>query len=84
VPVAAQRIARRYANGSGGAFNPIRSGLDHLALAVPSRHELSEWEQRFAEQGVTYATAQEGPFGWALNLTEPDGVALELFAAKPA
>jgi len=54
-----------------------------LALAVPSRDELPEWEQRFAEQGVTYSTAQEGPFGWAPNFKDPDGVALELFPAKP-
>jgi catechol 2,3-dioxygenase-like lactoylglutathione lyase family enzyme len=75
---------RQYANGSGDAFDPFRTGLDHLALAVPSTDELPEWEQRFAEQGVTYSTAQEGPFGWALNFKDPDGVALELFAAKPA
>ena len=52
-------------------------------LAVPSTDELPEWEQRFAEQGVTYSMAQEGPFGWALNFKGPDRVALELFAAKP-
>src|SRR3982751_2895836 len=74
---------RQYANGSGDAFDPFRTGLDHLALAVPSTDELPEWEQRFAEQGVTYSMAQEGPFGWALNFKGPDRVALELFAAKP-
>jgi glyoxylase I family protein len=74
---------RQYANGSGDAFNPFRTGLDHLAFAVASPAELPEWEQRFADQGVTYSTAQEGPFGWALNFKDPDGVALEVFAAKP-
>jgi glyoxylase I family protein len=74
---------RQYANGSGDAFDPFRTGLDHLAFAVPSPDELPQWEQRFADQGVTYSPAQEGPFGWALNFKDPDGVALEVFAAKP-
>jgi glyoxylase I family protein len=75
---------RQYANGSGDAFTPFRTGLDHLAFAVSSPDQLPEWEQRFAEQGVAYSTTQEGPFGWALNFKDPDGVALEVFAAKPA
>jgi catechol 2,3-dioxygenase-like lactoylglutathione lyase family enzyme len=73
---------RQYANGSGDAFNPFRTGLDHLAFAVPSPAELGEWERRFAEVGVTYSPSEEGPFGSALSFKDPDGVALELFAAK--
>ena len=73
---------RQYAEGSGDAFNPFRTGLDHVAFAVPSPDELPEWERRFADQGVTYSAAQDGPFGWVLSFKDPDGVALELFAAK--
>ena len=73
---------RQYANGSGDAFDPFRTGLDHVAFAVPSPDELPEWEQRFADQGVTYSAAQDGPFGLVLSFKDPDGVALELFAAK--
>jgi glyoxylase I family protein len=74
---------RQYANGSGDAFSPFRTGLDHLAFAVPSPDEMHEWEQRFADEGVTYSTTQDGPFGWVLSFKDPDGVALEVFADKP-
>ena len=73
---------RQYENGSRDAFSPFRTGLDHLALAVTSADELPEWEQRFADQGVTYSATQDGPFGSVLSFKDPDGVALEVFAAK--
>jgi catechol 2,3-dioxygenase-like lactoylglutathione lyase family enzyme len=45
---------REYTDGSGDAFNPFRTGLDHLAFSVPSPDELGDWERRFAAQDVTY------------------------------
>jgi catechol 2,3-dioxygenase-like lactoylglutathione lyase family enzyme len=73
---------REYTDGSGDAFNPFRTGLDHLAFAVPSSDELRDWERRFAAQDVTYSATEDGPFGFALSFEDPDGIALELFAAK--
>jgi catechol 2,3-dioxygenase-like lactoylglutathione lyase family enzyme len=72
---------RQYDSGSKDAFDPMRIGLDHLALQVASPAELSEWEQRFTELGVTFDPSQQTPYGHVLNFKDPDGIALELYAA---
>ncbi len=71
---------RRHADGSGGAFDPRRTGLDHLALAVDSRDQLTAWESRLGELGVTYSETVDAPYGHVLSFKDPDGIALELFA----
>ena len=38
-------------------FDETAIGLDHLAFAVPTRAELSDWERRFAAAGVIYTPA---------------------------
>lgn len=69
---------------SGDRFDYRRTGLDHLSLAVATPEELARWEQRFAELGVTYSSTVAGPIGHVLSFKDPDGIALELFAAAPA
>ena len=71
---------RAYDAGSGDAFDPQRTGLDHLAFAVGSAEELAEWEKRFAEQKVAFDPAQHEEYGHVLNFKDPDGIALEIFA----
>jgi glyoxylase I family protein len=63
-------------------FNYRRVGLDHLALHCDNSQELDSWRQRLEEKGVQYSEVQESPFGYHLNLKDPDGIALELFCAK--
>lgn len=72
---------RQFAGGSREAFDPARVGLDHLAFQVGSADELAEWERRFDELGVTYTPTQHVPYGHVLNFKDPDGIALEVFAA---
>ena len=38
-------------------FDETAIGLDHLAFAVPTQAELSDWERRFAAAGVIYTPA---------------------------
>lgn len=71
----------RESAGTAGAFDPSRVGLDHLSFGVPARAELATWEQRFGELGVDYTPTIDAPYGHVLNFKDPDGVALELFAA---
>ncbi len=73
---------RQYDDATGDAFTPFRTGLDHLAFAVASPDELRQWERRFDDQGVTHSTAEDGPFGSVLSFKDPDGIALEVFAAR--
>lgn len=75
---------REYDDGERRAFDPQRIGLDHLAFSVASRSELDDWERRFSELGVTYTPTQEEPYGAVLNFKDPDGIALEVFAAPSA
>jgi glyoxylase I family protein len=72
---------RQYDNGSGDAFDPTRTGLDHLAFAETSLAEMPDWERRFAELGVTYEQTQKTSYGYVLNFKDPDGIALEIYSA---
>ncbi|WP_432522659.1 VOC family protein [Kineococcus sp. SYSU DK006] len=67
-------------DGSGQRFSELVTGLDHLGLAASSRDELVEWEQRLREHGVPHTPVQDMPLGHHLNLRDPDGIALELYA----
>jgi glyoxylase I family protein len=72
---------RQHADGSGDKFDPRRTGLDHLSLDVGSAEELAHWERRFVDLGVMYTPTQDMPYGHVLNFKDPDGIALEMFAA---
>jgi glyoxylase I family protein len=72
---------RQYDDGGPGAFDPTRIGLDHLALGVESPEQLTSWQQRFVQLGVTHDAPQETPYGHVLNFKDPDGIALEIYAA---
>ena len=72
---------RQYESGGAGGFDPTRIGLDHLALNVDSPDQLADWERRFTEFGVTHDPTQQTPYGHVLNFKDPDGIALEIYAA---
>jgi catechol-2,3-dioxygenase len=75
---------RQHADGTGDNFDPRRTGLDHLSLDVGSADQLSDWERRFVDLGVSYTPTQDMPYGHVLNFKDPDGIALELFASPSA
>ena len=64
-----------------GAFDPRRAGLDHLALHVSSREALEEWEAQLDKSSCSHSGIidVEG-WGWMIELHDPDGIQLELFA----
>jgi len=72
---------RQYERGGAGGFDPTRIGLDHLALNVDSPDQLADWERRFTALGVTHDPTQQTPYGHVLNFKDPDGIALEIYAA---
>ena len=61
------------------AFDPSRSGLDHLAFTVGSTAELGDWAARLTAEGVEHSGVIEVPPGAILNFKDPDGIALALF-----
>ena len=58
---------RQNADGGGDAFDPILTGLDHLAFPESSIAEMPNWERRFSELGVTYEPTEKTPDGFVLN-----------------
>jgi len=66
-----------------GAFDERRTGLDHLALAVPDTAALEAWVRRFGERGVPHSGPVESDFGVHLNLQAPDSFPVELFVLLP-
>jgi glyoxylase I family protein len=65
-----------------GPFDEHRTGLDHLAFAVPDIESLLSWEQRFQSFGVSYSPIVETDAGHHLNVRAPDNVPIELYVMK--
>jgi glyoxylase I family protein len=68
-------------NGSGDAFDERRTGLDHVSFACANRDEVLTWADRLDELGVSHAVIVDAPYGSGVSFRDPDGVALEFFAA---
>jgi glyoxylase I family protein len=62
-----------------GAFTPRRVGLDHVSFAVPDRAALDAWRARLDELGIEHDALDDQGFAVALNLRDPDGIALEFY-----
>ncbi len=63
-------------------FSPQRTGLDHLAVQVPSREALDEWIAHLEVMGAEHEAVVEKdePVRIALVLVrDPDGIPIELF-----
>jgi catechol 2,3-dioxygenase-like lactoylglutathione lyase family enzyme len=64
------------------AFSPYAAGLDHLSFAVADRAALDSWAAHLDAVGIAHGDPVEDATGVMLTLTDPDGTALEFFAAK--
>lgn len=64
---------------AGEAFDPSRTGGDHIAFKVGSREKLVEWERKLAGLGVRYTPVVDRHYGSVLCLKDPDEIQLELF-----
>jgi glyoxylase I family protein len=79
----AGRIAiclQEHASNQGETFDPRRTGLDHLALHLSSVDALTEWKGRLETLGLQPSEMKKVTFGWIVELRDPDGIQLELFA----
>lgn len=66
----------------GDRFHEDRVGLDHLSFAVDSESVLHEAVGVLEEVGAEHGGIKDIGSGWILEFRDPDGIALELFAAK--
>lgn len=63
-------------------FSPRRTGLDHVAVQLPSREAIDEWTAHLDALGVEHEAVVEKtePAHFALLVVrDPDGIPLELF-----
>lgn len=71
---------RQHPRGSGDAFAPERTGLDHVSFAVDSRDDLASFGSHLGVKGAIYSPIVDVPYGSVLSFKDPDGIALEAFA----
>jgi glyoxylase I family protein len=64
---------------SGDAFDPFRTGLDHLALEVSSRQELEAWTPHLEQLGVPYSPITDLGHASYICIKDPDGIPIELW-----
>jgi glyoxylase I family protein len=69
-----------HAMNSAEAFDPARTGLDHLAFSVSSYDALMAWAAYLDAKGVRRSPMRrvEG-VGEALDFRDPDGIQIELW-----
>jgi len=69
-------------SSSSDHFNPLRVGLDHLALAVADANILEELKQDLDAAGVPNHGVEEDPetHDKYISFHDPDGIAWELYA----
>ena len=64
---------------SGEAFDPARTGFDHLGLMVVDPSELEVWRKHFERAGVTHSPIAVRDYGAVLTFKDPDGIQFEMF-----
>ncbi len=68
-----------HASNDGSPFAPARAGLDHVAFAVQTRADVTEWADRLSAAGIEHSGAIDIPVGAILNFADPDGIQLSIF-----
>jgi glyoxylase I family protein len=70
---------RQYRAHRADRFSEFRTGLDHVAIGVPTRAELDAWQERLEERGVVFSPIADTPIGSVIVFRDPDGIQLELW-----
>ena len=69
--------------GSGDPFDERRTGMDHVAFAVPTMEDVLSFKERFEQRGVDHSEirATVSGAGGVITFRDPDNIQLEVFAA---
>jgi glyoxylase I family protein len=70
---------QQHDENQGEAFDPRRTGFDHMGFKVDDRAELDEWLARFEQLGVTHSPIADRDYGAVLTFKDPDGIQFEMF-----
>lgn len=74
---------QQHDDNGGEAFNPVRTGFDHLGLAVDSRDDLLEWQAHFESLDVVHTPVVDRVYGSVLTFKDPDRIQFEMFYLDP-
>jgi glyoxylase I family protein len=76
-------VLNHHPTNGGEAFDPTRTGLDHVGFVMPDRAAIVEFQARLSDKGVTQSPITDHEWGSSLNFRDPDGMQLQLitFAA---
>jgi glyoxylase I family protein len=66
---------------SGERFEEHRTGLDHIAFALPGSAELEQWRAKLDELGIAHGGVKKAAYGSGISFRDPDNIALEFFIA---
>jgi glyoxylase I family protein len=64
---------------TGDSFDPLRTGLDHVAFEVADRAEPDSWIARLDRLAVSHSPVRELAHSSFVSLQDPDGVQIELW-----
>jgi catechol 2,3-dioxygenase-like lactoylglutathione lyase family enzyme len=53
-------------------------GVAVLSFRVASQEDLAAWAARLTELGVSHSGPRQAHLGWALNVTDPSGLRIQL------
>jgi glyoxylase I family protein len=67
----------------GESFDPVRTGFDHMGLAVASRDELVDWQTHLERHDVTHTPVVDRDYGSVLTFKDPDRIQFEMFHLNP-
>ena len=73
-------VMNAHPTNAGEAFDPVRTGLDHVGFTVPDRAALVEWETKLANKGIKHSPISDHDWGSALNFRDPDDIQLQFVA----
>jgi glyoxylase I family protein len=70
---------QQHTENQGEAFDPRRTGFDHMGFKVDSRADLDDWREHFERLGVTHSPIADAEYGSVLTFKDPDGIQFEMF-----
>ena len=74
-------LRKHSATEENDSFYFARVGMDHMGVHVEGKAELEKWRAFLDEQKVENSGIVESPYGLHVNAKDPDGIAIEFFAA---
>jgi len=71
----------QHQKNTGEPFSEFRTGLDHIAFAVPAREDLEAWAQKLDDAGVEHSQIQPSATGDLIVFRDPDNIQVEVYAS---